>query len=835
MTTVKANVLLLAFGCLLAALCQPTRASELSDSRFQFIQSFCMDCHGPIGQEGDFRIDRISSDMSDERFRDQWELVLDYVKLRSMPPEDAKRHPSDLERDAFVRSIEVAMKAADESAPVGKTALRRLNRNEYLNTINDLIGVRGFKLPNSFPPDSTDLPFDTMPEGLFLSPALLDAYLETAGLVADTLVPQRVSPQLHRSTAAFIGVDLARKWTKKGDPAVYLTGANTSPWSGGIWVPNSAAKAPGMYRVRLLASAEGPVGADDKPLRFSFHLSNPTDYPIARRALNVNHPRVASVDVPHTQTNWVECVVPVERGEVIYAFCENRFSEPPLPYATKQQINQMTAAAKASNAPTLRVEAMEVSGPIAPLPRQLEFLNNEKPSATDEYLRAMLVPFAERAYRRPLTNEEADAIVSHSLSHVSKTKVAPSPPAYAIHYGLRRILTSPEFLYLETESEREDDYKLASRLSYFLWSSPPDKTLLDLASKSQLSDPEELRRQVARMIAAPRSDQFVKHFAGQWLENRKAERLMVCDVRYRWSELIRHGFIRSTELFFGEVLRDNLPIATFIDSDFIYANEPMLESWGLPVETSISKHEANLRHYMAFPELKRIRLDEIASAGSSRLGERGGILGLPSVLAATGDGVESSPILRGVWVLENLFGTPAPPPPADVPAIDVDISNAKGVREILNAHKENESCNKCHQRIDPIGLALENYDAIGGWRTRYQRSYRVSDAKATHEDLPDSSKDVQALSVSIDPTGQLPDGFELEGPEDIKNYLLANRELFTRCLTTKLFEYGTGREPTMGDRNVIDQIVSREPESGYRMIDLITELVRSDSFFGPER
>jgi hypothetical protein len=831
MTTLKVGVLLLALGHPLVTLGQKIQAFESTNLRHQFVQSFCMDCHGAEKQKGDFRIDLLSSDMSDERFHDQWEPVLDYVEFEDMPPDDAKQYPSDSERKVFVNLLASEMKAAYESATIGRTPLRRLNRNEYLNTINDLIGVRGFKLPNSVPPDSTEMPFDTMPEGLYLSPALLDAYLETAGLVADILVPQTVRPRLHRSEAAFIGVDLARKWTKEGDPAVYLTGANTSPWSGGIWVPNSAASVPGMYRVRLLASAEAAAGADGKPLRFSFHLSNPTDYPIARRALNVNHPRVASVDVPHNETAWVECIIPVEQGEVIYAFCENRFSEPPLPYATKQQINQMMNTAKASDAPTLRVEAMEVEGPIAPLPRQLEFLNHETPRAKDDYVRKILVPFAQRAYRRPLTTDEADALVSLSLAHVSGKEGEPLPPAYAIHYGVRRILTSPEFLYLETESSRQDDYILASRLSYFLWSSPPDETLLNLASKSQLSDPAQLELQVVRMIADPRSEQFIKHFAGQWLENRKAERLMVCDVRYQWSEMIRHGFIRSSELFLEEILRENLPIMTFIDSDFIYANEPMLESWGLPVETSILRHEANFRHYMSYPELKRYQLDEFASDGASRLGERGGILGLPSVLSATGDGVESSAILRGVWVLDNLFGTPVPPPPANVPAIDVDTSQANGIREIIDAHKTNESCNKCHRSIDPIGLALENYDALGGWRDRYQEIYQIADDEMESKVEGDVPSETFALETFIDASGMLPDGTALSGPKEIKEYLFANRELFTRCLTTKLFEYGTGREPSLGDRRVIDQIVSREPESGYGMIDLIKALIQSESFF----
>ena len=223
-------------------------------------------------------------------------------------------------------------------------------------------------------------------------------------------------------------------------------------------------------------------------------------------------------------------------------------------------------------------------------------------------------------------------------------------------------------------------------------------------------------------------------------------------------------------------------------------------------------------------------LDEIAPDGPSRLGERGGILGLPSVLAATGDGVESSAILRGVWILDNVFGTPVPPPPANIPAIDVDTSHANGVREIIDAHKTKESCNTCHRSIDPIGLAMENYDALGGWRTRYQETYQIPDKEMEPKVEGNTSTDAFALESFIDASGTLPDGTALSGPKDIKEYLLANRELFTHCLATKLFEYGTGREPSLGDRRVIDQIVSQEPESGYGMIDLITVLVQSESF-----
>lgn len=800
-------------------------------SHQKFVERYCISCHGPEKEKGDFRIDELSFDLSDSHISDKWKLVSEYVEFEDMPPSEAKRLPSDNKRTAFVESLTADINSAYERAPIGRTPVRRLNRNEYLNTLNDLIDVRGFKLPLSFPIDSTEMPFDTMPEGLFLSAAVLDSYLESATMVADLVVPlPNPARMMSRVDAADIGVDQSQKWTKEGDPAVYLTGTNTSAWSGGVWVPNTPAPTPGMYRVRLLVNAEAETGADGKPLRFSFHPSNPADYEIPRRALNAKHPSVASVEVPNIETGWVECILPVEMGEVIYAFCENRFSESPLPYATKGQTSQMMSAAKASDAPTLRVEAMEVEGPIASLPRQLAFLNNEAPRADEEYLRSVLEPFAERAFRRPLLEKEIHSLVSLSLDHISENGNQVLAPVYAVHFGVRRILTSPEFLYLKNRPDRWSEYELASRLSYFLWSSPPSEELLALAAQERLSDPVQIKSQVSRMIADAKSDQFIKHFAGQWLETRRTENLMVCDVRYEWNELMRNGFVRSTERFLGEILRENLPISTFIDSDFIYANEPMLQSWGLPVETSTARHEANFRHYMAYPELKRFQVSELASDSSSRVGVRGGILGLPSVLAATGDGVESSPILRGVWVLDNVFGIPVPPPPANTPAIDVDISQANSVREILDAHKANESCNKCHRSIDPIGLALENYDAIGGWRTAYQETYQAQDSEVEKDSESNLPREKPLLALPVDTAGELPDGVELSGPRDIKEYLLANRELFTRCLATKLFEYGTGREPTLGDRRVIDQIVSREPESGYGMIDLITELVQSDSF-----
>jgi hypothetical protein len=787
-----------------------------SDERQQFIENYCLECHGPDKQKGDFRLDNFAYDLTDINVREQWDKVFDNVEFEDMPEEEAKHQPTTEERAAFLAILQADMLTADQTAPVGGTTIRRLNRIEYVNTINDLIKIRAFRLPNSFPADSSELDFDTMPDGLFLSPALLDAYMETATNVADLLIPLPDPVQITRSSeAANIGVDQSRKWTVEGDSAVYLTGVNTSPWSGGIWVEDFTAPIPGMYKVRIFANAQADHGADSKPLRFSFHPSNPDHYEISRRALNRDHPRVASVEVPNTHPGWIECLVPLEQGENAYAFCENRFTEPPPPYATKQEVNLQYTNAKASEAATLRVEYMEITGPVSPLPRQLAFLNHQVPSAESDYLKSVLLPFAERAYRRPLTQDEADSLIASSLASIDNK----THPVYAIHYGIRRVLTSPAFLYRENKPGPMGDYDLASRLSYFLWSTPPDEILLSLAGRGKLTSPETLDSQVVRMVEDPRSQNFVTHFAGQWLGNRSVENLMVCDVRYQWSEMIRYGMIRSTELFMEDILRENLPITTFIDSEFIYANEPMLEAWGIPVQTSIATHEANFRHYAGYPEPDRMFVD---SSNLKKAGVRGGVLGLPSVLAATSDGVESSPILRGVWILENLFGTPPPPPPENVPAIDVDISDSNTIREILTAHKNNESCAKCHRDIDPLGLALENYDAIGGWRNFYQDDYQP-----TGNNSPEVADPTRTM---VDASGTLPDGTNLQGPNDIKDYLMAHKDLFTRCLTTKLFEYGAGRKASVGDRRVLEQIVQEEPADGYKFKDLIVKLVQSEVF-----
>ena len=518
---------------------------------------------------------------------------------------------------------------------------------------------------------------------------------------------------------------------------------------------------------------------------------------------------VAEVEVPAGEPHWIECDVPVEKGETFHLYCDNRLlpGHYPMGDLNRAEINAALKEIKERLEPTVELRGMEVEGPVDVLPRVKEFFGAWPPKLDRSTLETKLLPMASQAFRRPLTDTESEKLISSVLEHGARAE----KPEFAWHYAIRRILCSPEFLYREAEKTSFlSDYALASRLSYFLWSSMPDTELLELAAAGKLSDPDTLVAQTQRLLSDSKSGQFVKHFTGQWLGNRDVEAVNVCDNRYEWDDNVRYGFVRSSERFFEEVLRDNLPISTFIDSDFTYANSAMRVIWEMEpkMDKTLAAVAARQRQSLVWPEPDRVSFSTTSEKLPIHVRNRGGILGLPGVLTVTGDGVESSPILRGVWVLDNLFGKHPPPPPKDVPAIDIDTSQATSVRETLKAHTELETCAKCHREIDPIGLALENYDAIGGWRENY---------------LGESKVDIDASST-------LPDGTQLDGAASIKNHLLENREIFTHCLLTKLLEYGAGRTLSVGDRRVVEELVAAEPTEGYRFKDLIIAAINSDVF-----
>ena len=813
---------LAALAASLAVLGLPAGANPSDAFRGEFAASYCSACHGGENPAGGFRADPSALDPGDPKSREQWQKAIDYVADGVMPPANAAQPTSDA-RERFAEDLLGSLASAGEPPRAAGGLVRRLNRIEYLNTLRGLFRIREIRLPVTFPDDTADQRFDTMAEGTYLTPGHLDAYHEVAIDIADRLVPLPGLPVVRSaSVRASVGVDPGRVkyWTRDGDETgLYFTGLNIAGWSGALWDKAFAAPASGVYRIRLKVSAEADAGADGKPLRLGFYALNTSDYDLPKRALRVDLPRVGSLEVTNREPQTLEAEVPLEKGENFHTYCENRLRKqypaalirrPGNTLDLRRLLATYLDESQDSGEATIRYEEMEISGPIRPLPRQERFLRSPNHSSDRAYLEATLLPLAERAFRRPLTQAERRDLVGAAMEHLEG---APAPE-YGMHYGIRRILLSPQFLYRETGTGALDEYGLASRLAYFLWSSMPDETLLQDAAAGRLSSGKGLRSQVRRMVADPRARQFVKHFTGQWLGNRKADSVMVCDVRHVWSELIRYGMVRSTEMFFDEIMQRNLSVRTFIDSDFTYANEPMRIAWGMPGnEVDLLRLEADQRQSLLWPEPDRLDLTALGEDVPDHVAMRGGILGLSGVYAATSDGVESSPILRGVWVLENLFGTPPPPPPSDVPALVSDISEARTVKEILAAHQQIEACAVCHSAIDPIGLALESYDAVGGWRDAYYR---------------DESS--QAPSRPVDASARMADGTPVAGPQDIKNYLLERPQIFTRTLAGLLLEYGTGRELTPADRRVVDELAGAEPPGGYGLQDLIARVVESDAF-----
>lgn len=773
----------------------------------QFTNEFCIKCHGPNAQKGKFRIDTMSWDLAETASRERWNVVFDYVSEGDMPPKKASKHPSAKDRDAFLKLLTTGFAQADRRATIGGTPLRRLNRVEYLNTVRDLFGIRMINLPLSFPADTTNAEFDTMPKGLFLSPAVMEAYHETATDIADRIAPLP-NPPVYSSSydVPEIGGDGLRMWYGPGNQFLKFTGFNNSGWVGAVWDSLFVAPASGVYRVRLLTNAQAKNGADGKPLRLGFYVFDPTTEQLPKRFRRDKATRIAEFNVPTGKPAWIDCDVAIEAGETFHIYCENRFPHGKFSMGAlnRTQINKQVKRAKQDKAPTVELRGMEVEGPVAVMPRVKSFFGAYPPKLNRAELESKLLPLAARAFRRPLTDGEKEALVSSVIAHGEST----GKPEFAWHYAIRRTLCSLAFLYRESQnSESLNQFALASRLSYFLWSTMPDDELVQLAATGKLSDPAVLEQQTRRLLKDEKSQQFVKHFTGQWLGNRAVAEINVCDNRYQWDDNVRYGFVRSTEMFFEEVLGNNLPISTFVDSDFTYANSAMRAVWGMDGVAALKTIAANQRQSLVWPEPERISLTNPPKGTPEHVLNRRGVLGLPGVLTVTGDGVESSPILRGVWVLENLFGQHPPPPPKDVPALDVDTSQATSVRETLAAHQKIATCAKCHRDIDPFGLALENFDAIGGWRRNYVGQKQPIDATTT-----------------------MPDGTRLVGVESIRKVLLDKPEVFARCLLVKLLQYGAGRRLSVGDQRVVDDIVKAAPVGGYRFQDLIVAATTSKVF-----
>lgn len=766
-----------------------------------FLEAYCIDCHGPEKQKGDRRFDHLSGILSDIDEAEAFQEILDQLNLAEMPPEDEKQ-PSEEELSRIVSLLTTSLAEARESARAhaGKVVMRRLNRVEYRNTIRDLFGFSmvDFDPTRTFPQDDEVDGFDNIGEGLVTSDYLMRSYLEAARKVADKAIRPGPRPEKihHRAEGQEIrghmrGLrpEIARMTIKMRQPL-------SLPQLHKTGVP-----ADGEYVIRFKALAHQRKSRykdedlrynSDEPMRLAVSIDSLILGPTAHRI-------IGEYDIPDDEAIEIEHRVWLDRGFKFHLHWANgpngsfkRIMRKVLPKYTDDAIYPLRNPPEMyiGSGPELHVYSVEIEGPFYeewPLPGFSRYFPDPPQEPDTEYLEESLARFAKQAWRRPVAGEELEPYLALAREHLDSGNDFWA----AAKYGIRAILASPNFLYLaesapESGSGKVSEFELAARLSAFLWSSMPDETLFALAGSGALSAPSTLRAQVDRMLDDPKSEAFVENFVGQWLGLRKLGEMPPDPESNRtyYEDDLEVAMKRETREFFGHLLSENGSLLDFIDSDYTFLNSALARHYGI---TGVEGDE-----------FRRVSLNPAY--------RRGGLLGHGSILTATSNGVETQPVVRGVWIMENLLGTPPTPPPPDIEPIEPDTRGVSTMRELMERHRDNPTCFECHRKIDPLGLAMEQFDHIGAWRDKYEKK------------LP------------IDPSGEMPDGTKFEGADGIRAYLKERPEQFTRCLTEKMLVYALGRRLSFTDRDDIDEIVESMFEEDYGLRELVRQIVGSEPF-----
>jgi mono/diheme cytochrome c family protein len=764
----------------------------------EFFARHCLACHGAEKPKADLRLDQLSADLSDAAARETWAAVVERLAAGEMPPQERPR-PGEREVKAVLDAIRPPLAAAiaGDRARQGRTVLRRLNRVEYQNTIRDLLGIQ-LELADRLPLDSSAGGFDNSGAALHTSSFLMEKYLDAADAALNVAIangpqPPLVKKRLLCQDQRHVKVTTEKVFLTRDDALVFFS---SSAWQA-VTMSEFYPPDRGKYRFRISAFA---VQSDGKPVTFEVKAGP--------MLMGTKSHLVGYFDAPPDEPKVFEFVDHLEARSTIRIL--------PCGLASAQAVNKV--GADQYDGPGLAVQWVEVEGPLherwppeshrrifgdlpqalAPIYNQrnrVEVVSSDPRTDAERVLRG----FASRAYRRPATDDDLRPLVS-----LFEAKLAEGYSfEQAVRVGLKAVLVSPSFLFLRESPGRLDDFALASRLSYFLWSSLPDDALLELAAANRLRDTAVLREQVERMLADERAAALTENFVGQWLGLRDIDFTEPSHILYpEYDEMLRHAMVRETELFFTEVLKNDLSVTNFVASDFSLLNARLAKHYGIPgVEGS---------------EFRRVSLPPES--------HRGGVLAMASVLKVTANGTSTSPVIRGAWVLDRILGTPPPKPPADVPAIDPDIRGATTIREQLAKHRSIESCAACHALIDPPGFALESFDVIGGWREHYRTTGHGESVVVEGRRMP------YHRGKPVDPSDVLADGRKFASIDELKQLLLADKDQLARAVTVKLITYATGQAPTAADEPAVDAIVARIRDKNYGLRSLVHEIVQSELF-----
>ena len=788
-----------------------------------FFEKHCNECHDGETKKGGLDLTSMEWKPDESKNFEAWVKVFDRVNKGDMPPAKKPR-PEQAQRHSFLSSLKSPLSEMNlsQQGSKGRTVLRRLNRTEYENTVHDLLGIE-VPLKQILPEDTPMHGFDTVAEGLRFSQLQIEKYLEAADVALDAAIvltqkPDHLKQRYSYKDEEGIRKNLdtpAGKQTDKFNPknthrvmfretpneVIMFTTADYL-----VGLKKCRIPVEGNYRIRISGNA---FQSDGKPETILVYTNNYKE----KRLLSY-------CELPPDKPRVYEFTARLAANEHIVINCDA------VGHDAKGQ-NIYNIGAKDFTGTGLAIQWVEVEGPLSDtwppqsvslalgdvplkeLPTNKKQFRNGKqlgyelaPDDASQAISKGLTQFATRAFRRPLEQDEVQPYIKLATDQFA-TGVSFEE---AMRVGLRGILTSPDFLLLAESPGKLDDYALASRLSYFLWSSMPDGELLKLAASKELTKPAALKAQTERMLKSPKAQAFTQNFAGQWLELRKIGATTPDKKLYpEFDQLLQLAMVAETESFFNELLSKNLSVSNLIASDFVMINNRLAD------------------HY----EIEGVRGEEFRRVSLPSDSPRGGLLAQASVLKVTANGTVTSPVIRGSWVMKHLLGQPPPPPPANVGTVEPDTRGSTTIREQLAKHRNVETCAVCHNRLDPPGFALECFDVIGGWRTNYRSQEKGANTKRK---LNGQNVWQYKEGPPVDASGELPDGRKFGGINDFKKLLLSQQDEVMKSLAENIVTYGTGAGIQFADRDKIEALIKQTKAEGSGLRTLVHAVVQSPLF-----
>ena len=806
----------------------------------------CFDCHDSSKKKGGLDLSALPFSPQDPTNRAAWIRIHDRVRAGEMPPKSADLEESD--RRHLLEQLSTALLDADSNdiAKNGRGPLRRLTRGEYQQTLRDLLDLPDLEIKDLLPEDREKHLFTRTAEALEMSRVQLDAYLDAAEAALRSAVvdkPQPPTPQKWRifgtnlfpgrgtfgnKESMFFAKNNRSEDFRGKDKRDLFEAASTDPtlemalFRSASWPYIGTPKgfiAPhtGRYTVRfsaraVLQQADFVLRPAHAPVPMTFRTRKPAGADI----INEVRAEGGTLDI-QPETSTYEVSVRLKAGESV----EYSLLGLPMPLARNPNGSAPTyryPPFPEGGQPGIAYQWLEIEGPIAPPawpPSSHQSVLGElgidpAPPDARTILASKVRDFIQRAAKEPLEEETTAKFERIALKRLEEGSTFTS----ALLSACQAFLASPHFIFLREPSQSAaPQHAIAARLSHFLSNSGQDSRLRQLADAKQLLNPDVLERETLRLVESPAFERFIQEFTDQWLNLRHIKRDDP-DIRlfpeYRFDEYLVESLEKETRAFVTALFRDNLPASHLIQSDFVMLNDRLAKHYGLsPISGSA---------------LRKCELP--------KNGVRGGLLTQGAILKVSANGTNTSPVIRGAWVTERLLGTPPPPPPANVPAVEPDIRGAKTIRELIALHTRSESCATCHAKFDPFGLALENFDVLGGWRDTYrglEHGQHVSGIDRAGHDFR------YTLASSVDPSGKMQDGQSFRDVRDLKRLLLRDQRQLARNILSQLTTYATGTPIRFADRSTIEAILDESASTGFRVRDLLVLFVKSNIFSGQKR